>query len=126
MEPEPGHLHAERAQRPGVGRDGVVREVAANDAREPRSLLSDGQVHRAGAVASRMLAGRTRTTDEHSVFDPVTATWIAKGARHRELARAFFDDGDRRLFPFSATATLVHIRPELQLRLRPSPRREPL
>jgi len=61
-----------------------------------------------------------RTTDENSVFDSIAGTWIATGARHRELLRAFSEDGDRRLFPFSKTAKVIDVRADLQLRLRPS------
>ena len=59
-----------------------------------------------------------RTTDPYSVFDPVAGKWIAQGDRHRLLLRAFSDDGDRRLFPFSSTADVIDVRPNLQLRLR--------
>jgi hypothetical protein len=61
-----------------------------------------------------------RTTDENSVFDSIARTWIATGTRHRELLRAFSEDGDPRLFPFSKTAKVIDVRTELQLRLRPS------
>jgi hypothetical protein len=61
-----------------------------------------------------------RTTDENSVFDSIAGTWIATGTRHRELLRAFSEDGDRRLFPFSKTAKVIDVRADLQLRLRPS------
>ena len=66
-----------------------------------------------------------RTTDENSVFDSIAGTWIATGTRHRELLRAFSEEGDRRLFPFSRTSQVVEVRPELQLRLRPSSPKKP-
>lgn len=60
-----------------------------------------------------------RTTDITSVFDRAKGRFIAKGERHRALLRAFSDAGDRHTFPFSTTAEVVDVRPELQLRLGP-------
>jgi len=58
-----------------------------------------------------------RTTDPSSVFDRATGQWTAMGDRHRALVRAFSEDGARDAFPFSMTADVVDIKPELQLRL---------
>ncbi|MBI1948561.1 MAG: hypothetical protein HYS27_22935 [Deltaproteobacteria bacterium] len=60
-----------------------------------------------------------RTTDPFSVFDRAKSRWVAKGERHRALLRAFSESGDKHSFPFSTTADVVDIRPELQLRLSP-------
>lgn len=58
-----------------------------------------------------------RTTDIASIYSRETGSWTSKGERHRALLRAFSDDGDKHSFPFSTTAKVVDVCPQLQLRL---------
>lgn len=60
-----------------------------------------------------------RTTDHYSVLNSITCRWHSTGPRHLALLRAFTESGDRHLFPFSLTAEVIDVRPELQLRIRP-------
>lgn len=112
---EVDHLSFDVAWRPsGAGAD-VVLVLVDNPERKLKDQLQPLPLRIAGQPRVPIIL---RTTDPYSVFDPVAHEWIAKGDRHRELLRAFSEDGDRRLFPFVTTSVVVDIQPNLQLRLR--------
>lgn len=101
----------------------IVLVVVDDPTRSLRDQLNTLPLRVAGQPAVPVAL---KTTDCQSVFDPRDRRWISTGERHRELLRAFSEDGVRGLFPFSTTAKLVEVRPELQLRLRGQPARAAL
>lgn len=117
---EVDHVDFDVAWRPSGSGVEVVLIVVDNPVRTVREQLDGLPLRTAGQPKIPIVL---RTTDPHSSFDPRAARWIATGERHRELLRAFSEEGHRHLFPFSLTANVIDVRPELQLRLR-SPRKE--
>jgi hypothetical protein len=115
---ETDHVAFDVAWRDSAASVEIVLVVVDDPTRSVRDQLNALPLRVAGQP---VVPVALKTTDDQSVFDPRGGRWIAMGERHRELLRAFSPEGDRRLFPFSTTAKLVEIRPELQLRLRGQP-----
>jgi hypothetical protein len=115
---EMDHVPFDVAWRESAAGIEVVLVVVDDPTRSLRDQLNALPLRVAGKPAIPIAL---KTIDSQSVFDPRARRWISTGERHRELLRAFSPDGDRHLFPFSTTARVVEVRPELQLRLRGQP-----
>ena len=112
---EVDHLTFDVGWRPNGERVDVILILVDNPERKLREQLQLLPLRIAGQPRVPIVL---RSTDPYSVYDPVARHWIAQGDRHRELLRAFSEEGDRRLFPFASTTQVIDVRPELQLRLR--------
>jgi hypothetical protein len=56
-----------------------------------------------------------RSTDPDSRYDRKSAGWVVKGPRHQQLDRAFAEVGWPGFFAFAKTASVIDVRPDVQL-----------
>ena len=106
-------------------RNGAAREVLILFVDDPRLSL-EAQLR---ALPLRILGQPRidvilRTTDPTSVYDRRKRAWSHLGDRHRALLRAFSEGGAKDTFPFSKTANVIEVAPEIQLRLAQPRRRK--